>query len=71
MVGKHLIITILWTVKWKMYWKKNQLWKTLSRGVRKIAMPVQFEDKTVKYIVKNAVASYNGKKGDVEGATNP
>lgn len=34
-------------------------------------MPVQFEDKTVKYIVKNAVASYNGKKGDVEGATNP
>ena len=42
---------------------------TLSRVVRKTAMPVRFEDRTIEYIVKDALASE--KKSDISGRTNP
>ena len=42
---------------------------TLSRVVRKIAMPVRFEDRTIEYIVKDALSSE--KKSDISGRTNP
>ena len=42
---------------------------TLSRVVRKIAMPVQYDDRTIDYLVKDALGG--GKKSDIGGKTNP
>ena len=43
---------------------------TLSRVVRKTtAMPVQYDDRTIDYIVKNAISG--DRKSDISGKTNP